>query len=91
MTPEEILAELQATKAELEVKLQSGTATSAIKGSYKGHKFADGHKLVRNNKGELCDTTKLLAAAADKKADGHADAVALLDWLIEIGYGYFTK
>ena len=85
------LKEALASKADLEAKVLDGTASKAIKGSYKGHTFADGHKLVRNNKGELCDTTKLLASAADKKADGHADAVAVLDWLIEIKYAYFTK
>ena len=108
MTPEEIKAELEQAKldlenerkahaealeakAALEAKVLDGTAAKAIKGSYKGHSFADGHKRVRNNKGELCDTTKLLAAAADKKSDGYADAVAVLDWLIEIKYAYFTK
>lgn len=108
MTAEEIKAELEAAKAELNAerearanaekraeelsaKIQDGTTSTEIKGSYKGYKFADGHKRVRNSKGELCDTTKLLAAAADKKSEGHADAVAVLDWLIEINYGYFVK
>lgn len=84
-------ADAEKAKAELEAKVASGTASKAIKGTYKGYSFADGHRRVRNRNGELCDTAKLLEAASDKKSDGHADAVAVLDWLIETKYGYFVK
>ncbi len=76
---------------ELEAAISEGAVSTAIKGSYKGYKFADGHKRVRNQRGEFCDTAMLLAAAADKANPAHADAVALLDWLIEIKYAYFSK
>lgn len=72
-------------------KMKSGDTSIPISGSYKGYKFADGHRRVRNKNGELCDTEKLLAAAADKNAEGHAEAIEILDWLIKIQYGYFTK
>ncbi len=107
MTNEEIKAQLEAAKAEAEAARNEAAAaklalekaeaaaaaksTGKINGSYKGHQFVDNHKKVRNAIGELCDTEKLLAAAADKESDGHAEAVALLDWLLDIKYAYLVK
>ncbi len=81
----------EAKLTELEEQVRSGSPTIAIKGSFKGYKFDDNHRRVRNSRGELCDTEKLLAAASDKKSDAHAEAVETLDWLISIKYAHFTK
>lgn len=80
-----------AERDELAEQIKSGKGKVAIKGEYKGHRFADGHLRVRDQRGAICDTEKLLAAANDKNSDGHAEAVAILDWLIQTKYGYFKK
>lgn len=72
-------------------KIKSGDLRTPISGSYKGYKFDDGHRRVRDQKGKLCDTEKLLASAADKKSEGHNDAVEILEWLIRINYAHFNK
>jgi len=77
--------------AELENQIKSGNTKLPIKGSFKGYTFDDGHNRVRNYRGELCDTEKLLAAAADKGSDAHDEAVKMLEWLIKVQYAHFTK
>ena len=81
----------ETAKAKLEASIAAGSAAAVVKGTYKGHKFADGHNKVRDINGAICDAEKLLAAAAAKDDPGHQDAVAVLDWLIEIKYAYFVK
>lgn len=78
-------AEAETARRELETALQTGV--TPIRGSYKGYRFTDGHKNVRNRQGELCDTEMLLTQAND----GDATACAVLDWLISIQYGYLVK
>lgn len=85
------LAEAQEVARIANAKAEGSGAPVVIEGEYKGYRFADGHKAVRNESGELCDTAALLAAAKNKNADGHEVAVALLDRLIEMNYAYFTK
>jgi len=72
---------------ELKNKVLKGDKVLPIKGEYKGYRFDDGQRRVRNRKGQLCDTEKLLGAAADKDAE----AIATLDWLIQIKYAHFSK
>lgn len=84
-------AEAAAELSQLKAKVYAGDTALPIQGKYKQHQFADGHRRVRNKSGELCDTEKLLAAAADKESPDQAQAVETLDWLIEIGYEYFKK
>lgn len=82
-TIEQLKADLDAANAAL---LRSG-APGPIAGEYKGYRFADGHRRVRDQKGAICDTEKLLAAAAQDDET----AVGILEWLIKIKYSYFTK
>lgn len=105
MSPEEIKAQLEAAKAELDKARKEMEATQKeldelkkgglknvkISGSYKGFRFDDNHGRVRNQNGEICDTQKLMAAAADKESPDYAAAVAVLDWLISIEYGHLRK
>lgn len=101
---EELKAQLAAAKEEADAERKQREAAEAalaqaevaakpskIAGQYKGYSFLDNHRNVRNRSGELCDTTKLMAAAADKKHADHAEATKTLDWLIEIKYAYLTK
>ena len=85
----EAAAAAAAAEAQAEaLKKASATGTVVINGEYKGYRFADGHKNVRNRAGELCDTEKLIAAANDSAHEAHAEATSTLDWLIDIQYGY---
>lgn len=72
--------------AAAEAALHRAGAPAPISGIYKGHSFADGHRCIRNKKGQLGDTQAILDAANA----GDPEACALLDWLIEIKYAYFT-
>lgn len=86
----ELQAQLAAEKAAretLEQKLQSGDTRVPIAGSYKGYRFDDGHRRVRDQEGLMCDTAMLLSAAKEKDAK----AIATLDWLIELKYAHFTQ
>lgn len=86
----ELQAQLAAEKAAretLELKMQSGDTRVPIAGSYKGYRFDDGHRRVRDKDGMMCDTVKLLAAAKEKDPV----ATATLDWLIELKYAHFTQ
>jgi small-conductance mechanosensitive channel len=81
---------LRASLAAAEAALKKG-GPAPIKGEYKGFRFQPGHKRVRDEQGNLCDTEQLLAAAADTEHEGHDAAVSVLDRLIKIEYAYFTK
>jgi len=81
----------EAKTTALETQIKSGNTKLPIKGSFKGYKFDDGHGRVRNDRGELCDTEKLLAAAADNKSTDHEEAVKTLEWFIKVQYAHFTK
>lgn len=87
-------AEVAALKAERDAALaalKKSGAPAPIAGSYKGYRFADGHRRVRDAKGNLCDTAMLLEAAGDTAHPNHVTACAVLDRLIKINYAYFTK
>lgn len=86
---EEEKATVIAEKAALEAKMQSGDTRLPIPGAYKGYRFDDGHRRVRDRSGNLCDSAELLAAASGKTPD--AKAVETLEWLIEINYAHFKK
>ncbi len=85
----DLAAELAKAKQELaaaNAALKQSGAPAPLTGSYKGFSFQAGHRRVRNQQGELCDTQKLLDAAAA----GDATAIEILDWLIKIKYGYLV-
>jgi hypothetical protein len=89
-----LAAELDRVTAErdaAQAALQKSGAPAPILGSYKGYRFEDGHRRVRDAKGNLCDTGMLLEAANDSAHPNHAVACAVLNRLIQIKYAYFTK
>lgn len=81
-----------AEKDDLLLQIASGNKVAIpVKGSYKGYSFDDGQHRVRDAAGNICESEKVLAAAADKNADGHTEAVAILERLIDLKYAFFNK
>lgn len=83
MAKQQSREELEKEVAALKSKLGEKTLVP-IKGEYKGHRFQDGHRKIRNQSGELCDTQMVMDAAAK----GDKTACEILDWLIDLGYAY---
>lgn len=81
-------AEQEAAAAE--AKAQKAGSPVVIKGVYKGFRFIDGHRRIRDRKGALCDTQQVVDAALDPKSEKHADAVDILDWHIATKYAYLV-
>jgi hypothetical protein len=81
---------IAAHKVELDAKelaLAAALDPSAphfVRGSYNGYTFAPGHVNVRDRQGLLCDTALVL----DSASKGDQTAIDLMEWLIEIEYGY---
>lgn len=80
-------AEATAKAEKAESAMKASGVKPAVTGSYKGYSFPANFRTVRNNLGEKCDTQTLLDAAKEKDAA----ACAILDYLIDIKFGYFTK
>lgn len=88
--------------AELELRLGEANLPTKIKGEYDydGQKyvFTDGHTKIRTTSHGIVGTEYLLAIAAGEKAEPGTNepvidkktAVAILDNLVEVGYGYFV-
>ncbi len=83
MAKQQSRAELEAEVQELRAQLGQTTNTP-ITGSYKGKTFVAGHTKIRNASGEICDTQKVMDAAAS----GDKEACEILDRLIDLQYGY---
>ncbi len=81
-------AEQEAAAAE--AKAQKAGSPVVIKGVYKGFRFQDGHRRIRDRKGALCDTQQVVDAALDPKSEKHAEAAAILDWHIATQYAYLV-
>lgn len=75
--------DLEREVADLKAKLGEATLTP-ITGTYKGYAFDDGHRKIRNQIGEICDT-QMVMDAANK---GDKEAIEILDWLIDLGYAH---
>lgn len=81
-------AAANAKKAEKAAEtLKASGVAAPVDGSYKGYSFPANFRTVRNKLGEKCDTQTLL----DKAKEKNPEACAILDYLIEIKFGYFTK
>ncbi len=58
-----------------------------VSGTYKGYQFVTGQTRVRDAEGRLCDAQKVMDAANA----GDAEACAILDRLIDMGYALLVK
>ena len=79
-------AEARREADEAKAQLKSATPQN-VTGEYKGYRFVPGQTRVRDAEGRLCDAQQVMDAANT----GDAEACAILDRLIDMGYALLVK